>query len=117
MHRSGRITGFHVSLCQQKTRVCCARFGERVSNPIRSCRCALCLSGVGSCFRAEPDIHLLPQAPKSRRRRLSLCSLPVPKQTEESLGSRFRRPAGNLRDLAACASIDPDAFSLPRKGF
>jgi hypothetical protein len=47
---------------------------------------------------------------KSRRRRLSLDSLPVPKQSEESLGSRLRRPAGNLRDLAACASIDPDVF-------
>src|ERR1700692_2556895 len=36
---------------------------------------------------AEPDIHLLPQAPKSSCRRLSLCSLPVPKQSEGSLGS------------------------------
>ncbi len=39
---------------------------------------------------AEPDIHLLPQAPKSYRRRLSLCSwysLPVPKQSEGSLRS------------------------------
>ena len=36
---------------------------------------------------AEPDIHLLPQAPKSRHRRLSLCSLPVPKQFVESLRS------------------------------
>jgi hypothetical protein len=35
---------------------------------------------------AEPDIHLLSQAPESRHRRLSLCSLPVPKQFEESLG-------------------------------
>jgi hypothetical protein len=33
------------------------------------------------------DIHLLPQAPKSYCRRLSLCSLPVPKQSEGSLGS------------------------------
>src|SRR5258705_4467612 len=36
---------------------------------------------------ADPDIDLLPQAPKSYRRRLSLCSLPVPKQSEGSLGS------------------------------
>jgi hypothetical protein len=28
---------------------------------------------------AEPDIHLLSRAPKSRNRRLSLCSLPAPK--------------------------------------
>jgi hypothetical protein len=35
---------------------------------------------------AEPDIHLQSRAPKSRHRRLSLCSLPVPKQFVESLG-------------------------------
>ena len=35
---------------------------------------------------AEPDIHLLSRAPKSHHRRLSLCSLPVPKQFVESLG-------------------------------
>ena len=72
----------------------------------------VCLSAEGSCILAEPDIHLLPQAPKSRRRRLSLCSLPVPKQFEESLGSCLLRPAGNLRDLAVCASCDPDVFPL-----
>jgi hypothetical protein len=36
---------------------------------------------------AEPDIDLLSQTPKSRHRRLSVCSLPVPKQFVESLGS------------------------------
>ena len=36
---------------------------------------------------AEPDIHLLSRTPKSRHRRLSLCSLPVPKQFVESLES------------------------------
>jgi len=35
---------------------------------------------------AEPDIHLLSRALMGRHRRLSLCSLPVPKQFEESLG-------------------------------
>src|ERR1700687_4606177 len=35
---------------------------------------------------AEPDIHLQSRAPKSLHRRLSLCSLPVPKQFVESLG-------------------------------
>jgi hypothetical protein len=76
----------------------------------------MCLSADGSCILAEPDIHLLPRAAKSRRRRLSLCSLPVPKQSEESLESCLRRPAGDVRDLAACASSDPD-ISLLRKGF
>src|ERR1035438_6124029 len=36
---------------------------------------------------AEPDIHLLSKAPMSPHRRLSLCSLPVPKQLEASLRS------------------------------
>src|ERR1700679_3243348 len=36
---------------------------------------------------AEPDIHLQSRALKGRHRRLSLCSLPVPKQFVESLWS------------------------------
>src|SRR5579859_4465556 len=46
------------------------------------------LSAVDSCTDAEPYIHLRPRTPKSRRRRLSLCSLPVPKQFVVSLRSR-----------------------------
>jgi len=45
------------------------------------------LSAVGPCTDAEPYIHLRPRTPKSRRRRLSLCSLPVPKQFVVSLRS------------------------------
>ena len=48
-----------------------------------------CLSAGGPCIPAGPDIHLLSKTPKSPPRRLSLCSLPVPKQFEESLGSSF----------------------------
>ena len=47
----------------------------------------VCLSAGGPCIPAGPDIHLLSKTPKSPHRRLSLCSLPVPKQFEESLGS------------------------------
>ena len=73
----------------------------------------LSLSADGPCVPAGPDIHLLPQTPKSHCRRLSLCSLPVPKQLERGLGSRLLRPGGQLQDLAACASNDPVfAFSL-----
>jgi hypothetical protein len=43
--------------------------------------------GWWSLHPAGPDIHLLSKTPKSPHRRLSLCSLPVPKQFEESLGS------------------------------
>ena len=57
---------------------------------------------------AEPDIHLLSRTPKSRHRRLSLCSLPVPKQFVESLGSliSFAQSAkcrpGSLRIGSSC---------------
>src|SRR5216683_1703451 len=47
---------------------------------------AQCASRHRFLRSAEPDIHLLSQTPKSRHRRLSLCSLPVPKQFVESLG-------------------------------
>jgi hypothetical protein len=47
---------------------------------------------------AEPDIHSLSRAGVGRHRRLSVCSLPVPKQFEESLRSfDFRRSVGNRR--------------------
>ncbi len=49
---------------------------------------------------------MLPQAGKGHRRRLSLCSLPVPKQCKESLGSFLRRPGDLLQDLAVCAPND-----------
>jgi hypothetical protein len=100
-----------------KARVGCSRSGERVVNPIRSCRCARRPLGGGFLHSAEPDIHLLPRSPWSRRRRLSLGSLPVPKQFEESLGSCLRRPAGDLRDLAACASILILMFFPSQEGF
>jgi hypothetical protein len=105
------------SLVKGKARALRARSGESaLLVQSRSAAAHVCLSADGSCIPAEPDIHLLPQAAKSRRRRLSLCSLPVPKQSEESLGSCLRRPAGHMRDLAACASGDPDVFPS-REGF
>src|SRR5207237_5139556 len=45
----------------------------------------VCLSAVVPAF-AEPDIHSLSQVLADHHRRLSVCSLPVPKQFEESLG-------------------------------
>ena len=54
-----------------------------------------CLSAVVPAF-AEPDIHLLPRARQGLRRRLSWCSLPVPKQSVGSLKESldFRRSLG-----------------------
>jgi hypothetical protein len=69
-----------------------------------------------TCLFHVSDNHLLSETPKSPHRRLSLCSLPVPKQTEGSLWSCLRRPARHLRDLAACAPSNPDVFHS-REGF
>ena len=65
-----------------------------------------CLSALVPAF-AEPDIHLLPRAREGLRRRLSWCSLPVPKQSVESLKrvlisvahSAQRAGPGSLRAL------------------
>src|SRR5438309_10584377 len=47
---------------------------------------------------AEPDIHSLSRILADRHRRLSVCSLPVLKQSGESLGSfDVRRSVGNRR--------------------
>src|ERR1700735_111898 len=70
-------------------------------------RMRVCASRLVVPAPAGPDIHLLPQAPKNRRRRLSLCSLPVPKQCEVSLRGFLRCPGDLLQDLAACACSRP----------
>src|SRR5579862_3111407 len=88
-----------------------ARSRERaVCHQVTSC--ARVPLGWWFLLSAEPDIHLLPQATMGRRRRLSECSLPVPKQLEESLGSTYLlRSVGNRRDLAVCASMILFCFS------
>src|SRR3569833_295272 len=57
-------------------------------------------------FPAEPDIHLRPRAPGSCRRRLSVCSLPVPKQFVESLKSLH-----SLAQSPPCRTRHPFAAS------
>ena len=98
------------SLSTEKHRIFWARSGERAISLIRIRGYATVPLGWWFLLSAEPDIHLLSETPKSPHRRLSLCSLPVPKQTEGSLGSCLRRSARHLRDLAACAPDDPDIF-------
>ena len=77
---------FDPVICQEKiTSSPCALWrARRWSIKISSAHFGL--SADGSCSQAEPDIHLQSETPKSPHRRLSLCSLPVPKQLEESLG-------------------------------
>src|SRR5207253_1321298 len=60
--------------------------GARTIEAIRTRSTHVCLSAVVPAF-AEPDIHSLSQVHADRHRRLSVCSLPVLKQFEESLGS------------------------------
>ena len=56
---------------------------------IRTCCHAIVPLGWWFLHLAEPDIHLQSETPKSPHRRLSWCSLPVPKQYEESLQSLY----------------------------
>jgi hypothetical protein len=98
------------SLSTEKHKIFWARSGERAIRLIRIRRCATVPLGWWFLLSAEPDIHLLSETLKSPHRRLSLCSLPVPKQTDGSLGSCLRHSARDLRDLAACAPNDPDVL-------
>jgi hypothetical protein len=63
-----------------------ARSGERANHHFQDTQRATYASRHRFLLSAEPDIHLLSQTPKSRHKRLSLCSLPVPKQFVEGLG-------------------------------
>ena len=82
------VADIHVShLSREKTVLLSAPMRSaqnRISSEPAARKCA-----SRRCFLlfAEPDIHLLSRAPKGRHRRLSLCSLPVPKQTGGSLWS------------------------------
>ena len=75
--------------------------------------CAMCLSARFLRY-AEPSIHLLPRAAAepSFCRRLSLCSLPVPKQVRGPEEFALLCPAVKVRDLADCAPSDLFSFFL-----
>jgi hypothetical protein len=72
------------------------------------------LSADGPCSQQDRT-SICSLGPEGRRRRLSLCSLPVPKHREGSLGSRLRRPGRFMQDLAACASIIPIVLSTEKR--
>jgi len=61
----------------------------------------VCLSAMVPAF-AEPDIHSLSQILADRHRRLSVCALPVLKQSGESLGS--------LMSVAQSATAGPGSL-------
>jgi len=83
-----RIVHVYVSQTSREKRRCPwrARESARWSNQDLPLRISG-LSAGGPCSRAEPDIYLQPRAPRSLRRRSSVCSLPVPKQFVVSLWS------------------------------
>ena len=62
-----------------------ARSGERALFGCRTAQLAFCLSAVVPAFANQTSIRCL--GPEGRHRRLSVCSLPVLKQSEGSLGS------------------------------
>src|SRR5256885_16161467 len=81
------LADLHVSLCQGEKDSPEARFGgARTANSGRTRSSHACLSAMVPAF-AEPDIHSLSRILADRHRRLSVCSLPVLKQSGESLGS------------------------------
>jgi hypothetical protein len=83
-----RIADLHVSLLSREKKDSPeARFGgARTANSGRPRSSHACLSAMVPAF-AEPDIHSLSRILADRHRRLSVCSLPVLKQSGESLGS------------------------------
>src|SRR6516165_9037590 len=97
-----------------------ARSGERALDLIRILCCARMPLGWWFLHLAEPDIHLLSETPQSPHRRLSWCSLPVPKQFVESLGSlrSFAQSAnGGTWQSAHRMILMVLAFPLLGKGF
>ena len=114
-----RVSDIHVSRLSREKRGLRARSGEGAFHGSGSSAAHECLTAGGPCFPAGPDIHLQSETPKSPHRRLSLCSLPVPKQFGVSLGSELPCPVADIHDLAVCASMNPDVFvfSFIRKGF
>ena len=66
---------------------------------------------------AGPDIHLQSETPKSPHRRLSLCSLPVPKQTNVASEVAFLAQPTNCRTWQPAHRVIPFLFFLYKEGF
>ena len=70
--------------------------------------------GEGSCLSQNQTSICCLWPFEGLHRRLSLCSLPVPKQFEGSLGREFRRSVGKMQDLAAAMLLGPPgAYGRP----
>jgi hypothetical protein len=83
-----RVTGHPCkSLSSEKHNISGRAPESALRDLIRISCYAVFASRLGVPALAEPDIHLLSKTPRSPHRRLSLCSLPVPKQFGGSLWS------------------------------
>jgi hypothetical protein len=81
-----------------------ARSRERASQQFQDVLCAQCASRHRFLHSAEPDIHLLSQAPKSLHRRLSFVFSASPETIRrEPREGDLLRSVGNMQDLAVCA--------------
>ena len=110
---------FDPVVCQEKKRGLRARSGERALHRSESSAAHVCLTADGPCFPAGPDIHLLPLARKPSQMIECVFSASLETIRREPPESELLRSVAYQRDLAACASIDPDVFvfSFVRKGF
>jgi hypothetical protein len=82
-----RVGDIHVSHCQEKSTRSLGRSGERATGYDQDLPDTQQLPlGWWSLHPAGPDIHLLSKTLKNPHRRLSLCSLPVPKQSKRASG-------------------------------
>ena len=109
-----RIADIHVSHLSRKKHEIPGRALESAQlDLIRTFAYAAFASRLVVPALAEPDIHLLSKTPKSPHRRLSLCSLPVPKQFEESLRSSISfAQSANGGTWQPAHRNNPDVFSF-----
>ena len=96
--RNVRYMSIHDKFCQEEKRLPVRARRSAKNEKTRQSHSALYASRQGSCdTQNHPSICCLEQRlGRSLRRRLSLCSLPVPKQVGGSLGS-FRSVAQTYR--------------------
>jgi hypothetical protein len=99
-----RVADVHVSHLSRENRLLLTRAAEERARSIslQNPQLATCASRRLVPAFAEPDIHSLSRAPKGLHRRLSLCSLPVPKQSEGSLWSLI-----SVAQSATCGTWQP----------
>jgi hypothetical protein len=97
-----RIADLHVSHLSRKKHEIPGRAQESARRVvIRTFPFAVFASRLVVPALAEPDIHLLSKTPKSPHRRLSLCSLPVPKQSKRAFG------VSSIAQSAICGTWQP----------